>query len=329
MGPPSVCPTHYIQIVYNFGVRIATVSLNPAVDQTVRLNRFRVDAVNRGSSIRFDAGGKGVNVASFLADSGLPVMITGFLGRENAGLFEELFQRKRIEDRCIRIPGHTRIGVKIVDEGARQTTDINLPGLTPAPEAVDLLMQTLRQMASTCDTFILTGSLPPGVPADLYTRIIRLLHEAGARCLLDSSGAGLREGIRAVPEMVKPNRVELEELVGGSVGDEMGAKTAALRLIESGIETVVVSMGRRGALFITCDAAFHAVPPDAAVLSTVGAGDALVAGLLVGQSKGLDLAECARLATAYSVGIITSPNRQLPDAAVLQALASQVQIQEI
>lgn len=328
MVPPPVCSSHYIQIVYNFGVRIATVSLNPAVDQTVRLSRFRVEAVNRGSTIRFDPGGKGVNVASFLADSGLPVVITGFLGRENAGLFEDLFQRKNIEDRCIRIPGQTRIGVKIVDEGARQTTDINLPGLTPTPEAVDLLMQTLRQMTTACDTFVLTGSLPPGVPADLYARIIRLLHEAGARCLLDSSGAGLREGVRAVPEIVKPNRVELEELAGDSVGDEEGVLSAAQQLIDTGVELVVVSLGRNGALFVTPDESLHAVPPEAAVQSTVGAGDALVAGLLVGQKRGLSIAECARLATAYSVGVITSPNSQLPDQAALEALISQVQIRE-
>lgn len=329
MVPPLVCSSHYIQIVYNFGVRIATVSLNPSVDQTVRLSRFRVDAVNRGSTIRFDAGGKGVNVASFLADSGVPVVITGFLGRENAGIFEDLFQRKHIEDRCIRIPGQTRIGVKIVDESARQTTDINLPGLTPTPEAVDLLMQTLRQMTSTYDTFVLTGSLPPGVPADLYARIIRLLHEAGVRCLLDSSGAGLREGVRAVPSMVKPNRVELEELVGDSVSDEQGVISAAQRLVNTGIELVVVSLGRRGALFVTPDAVLHAVLPEAAVQSTVGAGDALVAGLLVGQKRGLGLADCACLATAYSVGVITSPNSQLPDQAALNALIDKVQIQEM
>ncbi len=320
---------NYIQIVYNFGVPIATISLNPAVDQTVRLSRFRVDAVNRGNSIRFDAGGKGVNVASFLADYGLPVVITGFLGRENAALFEDLFQRKRIEDRCIRIPGQTRICVKIVDENARQTTDINLPGITPAPEAVDLLLQTLRQMTAACDLFVLTGSLPPGVPGDLYAQIIRMLKDQGARCLLDSSGTGLREGIRAVPDMVKPNRVELQELVGGAVSDEQTAKAAALRLIETGIQLVVVSMGRRGALFITRDGSLHAVPPDVPVLSTVGAGDALVAGLLAGQSRDLDLASCARLATAFSVSAITSPNRQLPDQAALDAFANQVQIRDI
>jgi 1-phosphofructokinase len=145
-------------------MRIATVTLNPAIDQTVRADGFRTNTVNRGQAMQFDAGGKGVNVASFLADYGYATAVTGFLGQENAQIFEQLFAHKRIEDHFVRIPGSTRIGVKIVDEANRQTTDINMPGLQPSAEAISALLETMEQLATSCDWFALSGNLPPGAP---------------------------------------------------------------------------------------------------------------------------------------------------------------------
>ena len=105
-------------------MKIATVTLNPAIDQAVRVDHFRLNTVNYAQAMQFDAGGKGVNVASALADVGYDVAMTGFLGQENAGIFEQFFSSKHIDDQFVRIPGRTRIGVKIVDEANQQTTDI-------------------------------------------------------------------------------------------------------------------------------------------------------------------------------------------------------------
>src|SRR5437660_12612500 len=103
-------------------MKIATVTLNPAIDQTVRVDHFNPNVVNRSSAMRFDSGGKGVNVASFLADAGYSVAVTGFLGQDNAALFQQFFTHKGIDDQFVYIPGSTRIGVKIVDEARQQTT---------------------------------------------------------------------------------------------------------------------------------------------------------------------------------------------------------------
>src|SRR6266852_1452581 len=149
-------------------MRIATVTLNPAIDMTVRVDGFHTNTVNRGQTMHFDAGGKGVNVASFLADYGHATAVTGFLGQENADLFEQLFAHKRIDDRFVRIPGRTRIGVKIVDEANQQTTDINMPGLSPPAEAVDTLFKTIERLTASCDWFVLSGTLPPGVRTTTY-----------------------------------------------------------------------------------------------------------------------------------------------------------------
>src|SRR5258708_19874534 len=111
--------------------------------------------------MQFEAAGKGVSVASFLADYGHATAVTGFLGQENADIFDQLFARKGIDDRFVRIPGSTRIGVKIVDEANQQTTDINMPGLLPTTEAINTLLETIDGLAASYAWFALSANLPP------------------------------------------------------------------------------------------------------------------------------------------------------------------------
>jgi 1-phosphofructokinase len=307
-------------------MKIATVTLNPAIDQTVRVNNFRANTVNRGQAMQFNAGGKGVNVASFLADSGHEVAVTGFLGQDNAEIFERFFARKGIADHFVRIPGETRTGVKIVDEARQRTTDINMPGLTPPSEAIEALFEQIEHLAASCDWFVLAGALPPGVPDTLYATIIARLKELGKHVALDTSGQALRQGVLAGPTVIKPNIDELQELSGRTLANEFDIELASSELMNNGIKLVVVSMGERGAMFIDEENALVAVPPAVTVKSTVGAGDALVAGLLAGLAQNMSLADCARLATAYSLGRITGLSSRLPDRETLQAYFQQVTI---
>src|SRR5512146_3381028 len=123
--------------------RVVTVTINPAIDQTVIVPNFKAGAVNRVQSSQMDAGGKGINVAAFLADFGQPATVAGFLGADNDDIFRRLFVRKGIEDRCVRIAGQTRIGVKVSDEVLHQTTDINFPGETPSSTDIAHLFEIL------------------------------------------------------------------------------------------------------------------------------------------------------------------------------------------
>src|SRR5438105_2782269 len=306
-------------------MRIATVTLNPAIDLTVRVDGFQTNTVNRGQTMQFDAGGKGVNVASFLADYGHATAVTGFLGQENADIFEKLFAQKRIDDRFVRMPGRTRIGVKIVDEAKQQTTDINMPGLPPPPEAMNTLLETIERLAASYDWFALSGNLPPGVPATIYATIITQLKRHGKQVVLDTSGEALREGVRAGPTIVKPNVDELHQLTGQKLPDEAAIEQAARQLLGD-IQLVVISMGERGALFVDAATTLIATPPRVEVKSTVGAGDAMVAGLIAGQVQGLSLSDCARLATTFSLGAITRLGSGLPAAEALQMYVDQVSI---
>jgi 1-phosphofructokinase len=309
--------------------RIATITINPAIDQTVAIPDFSAGRVNRVQDFRSDAGGKGVNVAAFLADYGLPVTATGFLGQENSHLFERFFRQKKITDRFVRIAGSTRTGIKIIDEVKRQTTDINFPGLAPNPADIQSLLKIIDELSSDCRWFVIAGSIPAGTSADIYRKMVAAIRPKGGQVALDTSGEGFRQAVTAVPALVKPNIEELQEFCGQSLNTQAEVIGAARRLLDLGLQTVVISMGAQGALFVEKDEVIRAVPPPVRVKSTVGAGDAMLSGMVAGKIENRSLKACARLATAFSVIAVTNIGAGLPPAAALQSIENQVQLTEM
>jgi 1-phosphofructokinase len=278
---------------------IATVTLNPAIDRTVTIENFTVGEVNRVVEYRSDPAGKGVNVASALADFGYRLAVTGFLGRENAGSFEALFAKKHIGDRFVRIAGQTRVGIKITDPVQNETTDINFPGASPTPSDIEKLGEQLAGIDAAW--FVLAGSLPPGVDPGIYGDLTTALKGRGRKVALDTSGESLEKSLHAGPDLIKPNNHELEALLGISLDSDDSVIDAARRLVDRGIELVVVSMGAKGACYVTKDEAVIARSPRVEVRSTVGAGDAMVAGTVAGRLRQLSLSDCARMGTAFSL----------------------------
>jgi 1-phosphofructokinase len=309
--------------------RIATITLNPAIDQTVSIPNFQAGQVNRVTEAQSDPGGKGVNVASFLADFGMEVSVSGFLGEENTHLFERLFAQKGIHDRFVRIPGSTRIGIKIIDEVNRQTTDVNFPGLAPRPDDIEALFRVVDELAESCEWFVLSGSIPAGVPQDIYQRLVVSIKTRGNLVALDTSGKGLLQALSVKPDLVKPNVYELEEVMERSLNSPELIEQAAGELNQQGIETVVVSMGEKGAVFVQSGEIFLAQPPQVAVKSTVGAGDAMIAGMVAGLIQGNSLADCARLATAFSISAITRVGSGLPPLKTIQSYTKKVTIKSL
>ncbi len=305
---------------------VATVTLNPAIDRTVTIPNFAAGKVNRVEQMEQNPGGKGVNVASILADFGHTVAVTGFLGSENAISFEELFTRKRIADHFVRIAGQTRVGIKISDPVQQETTDINFPGQAPTPADVDTLFQRLA--ALDAKWFILAGSIPPGVAPTIYRDLVMTLKQQGRNVALDTSGDALRYALDAAPTIIKPNVHELEEIVGTSLATPEAIVEAARSFLARGTRLVAVSMGAQGACFVTTDSVVMARPPRVEVKSTVGAGDAMVAGIVAGQLRGLPLAECARRATACSMDAIMHIGSGLSSVAAVEALTSHVAVEE-
>lgn len=309
-------------------VEVVTVTPNPAIDWTVPVPGFTPGTVNRAQHPHARPGGKGVNVAARLADYGCRVAVTGFLGRGNPAVFEELFHRKRMGDAFVRIDGETRVGIKITDAARQQTTDVNLPGPPTTGADVQALRDTVAGLAAPGRVFVLAGSLPPGVDPAFYAELTALLRAAGCIVALDTSGEPLRLGIGAAPHVAKPNVHELEALAGRPLGSFDEVVMAAYGLVEAGVELAAVSMGAEGALFVRRGRVVLALPPAVRVRSTVGAGDAMVAGIVAGGLAGLDLGDVARLATAFSLDALTRDDPATVSRAAIDALRDMVSVVE-
>jgi 1-phosphofructokinase len=307
---------------------VVTVTLNPALDQTLECPGFAAGAVNRVTASVVHPGGKGINVAAFLsAHHGPPVIASGFLGADNAAPFEMLFAARGIVDRCVRLPGASRVNVKIVDRPAQRITDINLPGLDIAASMVDQLAGELETLAAEGHCFVLAGSVPASVPDTIYADLMARLRGRRARIVVDASGQALRHAVAALPDIVKPNHQELADLLGRPLVDLDDVVAAARELQRTGIGLVVVSMGEAGAIFVDGARTLRAVPPPVEVVTTVGAGDALVAGVVAAQLAGADLEQSARMATSFAAGTVTRVGPTLPSLRALAQLAEATRIE--
>lgn len=314
-------------------MRLVTLTLNPAIDQTVTLDALTPGSVHRARSVWSDAGGKGVNVACCLADWGLSVAVTGVLGQDNAAPFAQLLAAKGIDDRFVWIPGETRTNLKLLDAGSGETTDINLPGLDIGPSTIEAVRAVLADLTGPGSLAVLAGSLPHSAPADTYARLTAELKRRGARVVLDASGpalaATLAAGRDSLPDAIKPNRHELEEWAGRPLPAIPDLLDAARTLQRSGIALVCVSLGAEGALFVSSEGACRALPPPTRVASTVGAGDALVAGLVAGLHDGLPLPDLARRALAFAAGKLSRTGANLPGRAEVEAIAGEIRVEPL
>ena len=286
-------------------IDVVTVTPNPALDWTLSVLRFTAGAVNRVEAQQSKPAGKGVNVAAALAHAGYRVGATGWMGAGNAAAFETFFAERGIEDHFVRVPGEARVGIKIVDPAAQQTTDVNFPGLTPPLAERSLLMERVLGLAAAGRWVVMAGSLPPGVDPGFYCELTTLVAGAGARVVIDTSDEPLRRVLRSEPHILKPNIHELEKLVGRRLLTRDDIVAAARGLLKGEMELVTVSLGAKGALFVTADRVVAATPPSVPVRSTVGAGDALLAGIVAGRLRGLALDELARLASAFALAAMT------------------------
>lgn len=305
-----------------------TVTLNPAIDETIFVDRLAPGAVHRALGFHRQPGGKGINVAAMLASAGLGVLATGLLGREGAGLFERFFEARAIRDGFVRVPGETRPGIKIVDRVPGETTDLNLPGRAPSAAELAELVAVLREHVTTGLWVVVSGSLPPGVEPAYLGELVRTIQSLGGRAAVDTSGEPLRVAIDAGADLVKPNRDELAELVGRDLKSFAEVLATAAELHER-IPHVIVSLGHEGALFHMPELGVMAGAPTVEVVSTVGAGDALLAGYLAAHVAGKAPSERARDATVFAWCALESLERKLVEPAEREARAARIPVQPL
>lgn len=299
--------------------RILTLTLNPALDLTLRLPSLQPGAINRCDELRSHAAGKGLNVAQVLADLGHSLSVSGFLGRANAAPFERLMQARGFHDLFVRVPGETRSNIKLAEADGR-ITDLNGPGPQVEAEHLQRLEEELQPLIAGHDAVVVAGSLPRGVTTQWFASLLRRIKASGVPLVVDSSGAALQAALGVVPWLIKPNEEELREACGGDL------PAAITRLRGQGIEHVLLSRGADGVEWHGPGIALRAVPPRVEVASTVGAGDSLLAASLHGLLQGWPAERTLRLATAVAAQAVTQIGFGIHDREQLARFEAAVQL---
>lgn len=308
---------------------IVTVTMNPAIDKTVEIDSLLAGGLNRIRSVEYDAGGKGINVSKTIRELGGESIATGFLGGNAGKTIESVLNEKTIKNDFIWVEGETRTNTKVF-EGNGNVTELNEPGPAIRDEQVKELMKKLEGYAGEDTLFILAGSIPNGVDKQVYAEITRLVHKKGATVLLDADGELFRNSLDAGPDIIKPNRVELEEYAGLDYrASEEELVSLAEGLMEKGIGTVAVSMGKSGAMFVRRDYKVKCPALPVKAHSTVGAGDAMVAALAYAWNEKLNEEDMVRLCMATSAGAVTTIGTKPPTRELVDDLQKQVVIERI
>ncbi|WP_373215160.1 1-phosphofructokinase [Ruminococcus sp. 5_1_39BFAA] len=308
---------------------IVTVTMNPAIDKTVEITEMQHGGLNRIKTVEYDAGGKGINVSKTIRELGGTTVAVGFLGGNNGRTIANVLEEKEIKSDFVWVDGETRTNTKVFEENGT-VTELNEPGPVITEEAVEKLMEKLESYAGENTMFVLAGSIPAGVSKDIYGEITRRVHEKGSMVLMDADGELFKRALEAGPDIIKPNRVELEEFAGmdyrASDEELLGI---ARKFMEKGIQTIAVSMGKSGAMIISGDYQVKCPALSVKAHSTVGAGDAMVAALAYSWDKGLDKEEMVKMCMAVSAGAVTTVGTKPPSREVVDTLKEQVVIETL
>ena len=305
---------------------VATITLNAAYDLVGRLKRIELGEVNTVETLGLFPAGKGINVAKVLKDLDVDVAVGGFLGQDNVGDFDAMFHKQGLIDKFQRVAGKTRINVKITETEA-DVTDLNFLGYEISAADWQTFVQNSLAYCQQFDIVAVCGSLPRGVTPELFADWLKALHQAGVKVVLDSSNAALTAGLRAQPWLVKPNHRELEAWVGHALPSLEDIIAAAKKLKAQGIANVIISMGAQGSVWLSDNAIVRAQPPKCEnVVSTVGAGDSMVAGLIYGLSKNFSQAETLAFASAVSAFAVSQSNVGVSDPALLTPILNKVNV---
>jgi 1-phosphofructokinase len=292
---------------------IVTVTLNPSLDRTIEVDRLAGGRVQRVTAARLDPGGKGVNVARALLANGVPtcavVPIAGVEGDQLVGLLAH----EGVDVAVVPVLGHTRSNITIA-EADGTVTKLNEPGASLCADDLEALAGKVLAAAAPGSWVVLCGSLPPGLRAEAYATLTRRFVAAGLRVVVDTSGPAFRAAVAVGPDLVKPNVDELAEAVGHRLRSRSAVVAAARELQDLGAQTVLVSLGAAGAILVD-EAVVVGESPVDEPRSTVGAGDAFLAGFLAGQYLGANRREAFAEALAWGAAAVRLPGSRMPGPA--------------
>ncbi len=304
---------------------IYTITLNPALDRTIWLDRIRDDVSNRILEEKSFAGGKSIDVTKVLKNFGIDNIALGFVGGFAGRELEGRLLNEGIQSDFVRVSGETRTNIIIHEKETGKQLAFNARGPDIRPSELMQLVEQIERLPCS-EIVAIGGSLPPGVNPEIYRKIISLVKRCQTKVVLDVDGEALRQGIKAKPDVIKPNIHELSELVGRELQGLDEVVAAAREINRQGVQIVLVSMGAKGILLVSQGQEYMAVPPAVKVESTIGAGDSSVAGFISGLVQGKELKECLVYAAAAGTATTLHQGTALSQKEDFDRLVPQVKL---
>lgn len=306
-------------------MRLCCVALNAAIDKTYVVSGFRAGGTYRLETVVAVAGGKALNVAKAARLLGVTeVICTGFVAGGAGRWIRQDLAARGIREAFIDVPGESREDILVVDSSAAEETRLLEPGISVDPAAVEALAQRVMALARDTDLVVLAGSLPCGVPDDIYARLIGGIRRTGRRVFLDADGEALRQAVQEAPDLVKLNQTEFEELSGRTIRGPDEVVTHGRGLLPRG--DLVVTLGARGAVWVGREAALVAEAPPVAALMTVGSGDAFLGGYAAAVVQGEDVSRALSLGVAAGTANTLCLGPGVVDPGTVEALRERVKI---
>jgi len=304
---------------------IYTVTLNPALDRTIIVEKLVLDDTTRILSETLYAGGKGIDVSRVIRELGGQSVALGLVGGYDGLHLEGLLINAGVMTDFTKISAETRTNIILKEKDTKNQFMISAAGPQVSPTEIGELYHNVLQSQSM-DYLVLSGSLPKGVTPNVYGQLILAGTKRGAFVVLDTDGRALKESINYRPTLIKPNRYELSRLVEKDLFSEKDILIACGDVHKLGIEYVLVSRGKEGIILSTEDYKIKAFAPPVQVDSTVGAGDSVVAGFVKAHSQGKELEDCVQLACAAGTATAKTPGTELCHLAEVEEVLQHIKI---
>lgn len=276
---------------------ILTVTLNPSIDRRYVVDNFEMEGIFRAKEVQYTPGGKGINVSKVVRNLGNEVIATGFLGGTSGEFIKESLEERSIKNKFVQIDDETRSCIAILSDDGGQT-EVLEPGPEIHRDELERFYSNYKILLDSCDIVCASGSLPRGVPIDIYKELIELADVKGKKFLLDTSGDALKEGLKTSPFLIKPNKEELEALVGTPIRTNEDLINGIKSISQYGIEIIAISLGSEGSLIYYEDSIYRVYIPEVKTVNPVGSGDSMIAGFAVALERDYDFEKMIKFASA-------------------------------
>lgn len=310
-------------------MKIITITLNPSLDKTVQLNELQVGELNRVQSVVEHAAGKGINITKSCNLWGFESIALGFIGGYIGSRMNQLLNSENVKTDFVNIDGNTRTNLKVrTDDGL--LTEINEPGPYVSNTNIDELKDKIRKYADKDCVVVLSGSAPASLSPTTYREIIELAKEQGSYVVLDADNEALKEGLKATPHLIKPNEKEVQWFLGSAdVLSEKQLIQQAKQWINQGVETVIISRGAQGALFVNKEYVYQSNALRVNLASPIGAGDSMVAAMVCAKLQNMTFAESSKFAIAASAATVEMSGTQPASLEMIESKIKKVVLKEI